>query len=163
MFSHHRKSPWFAEKYSPAPEFVALRARIRRIGWRGRLDTFLMDLETGKFDPDFNEPDPEGSSSVMESNTNGDSAMNGAETSTIAADEELKPNGNGDDEMQFNVEVEDENGDQDAGRIDSNGRAGSSFLYFSQRVLIPLRGFEPSPASCSAALSALSSSWACCG
>lgn len=84
-----------------------------------------MDLETGKFDPDFNEPDPEGSSSVKESNTNGDSAMNGAETSTIAADEESKPNGNGDDEMQFNVEVEDENGDQDAGRMDSNGRAGS--------------------------------------
>lgn len=38
-----------------------------------------------------------------------------------------------------------------------------SFLYFSQRERMPFRGLDPSPASCSAALSALSSSAACWG
>ena len=50
---------------------------------------------------------------------------------------------------------------------DGNGArtcwAANSFLYFSQRLRIPLRGLLPSPASCSAALSAVSSSIACWG
>jgi hypothetical protein len=51
MFEHHRKSPWFAEKYDPAPEMEALRQRVRKEGWKGRVQTFLNDLEMGKFDP----------------------------------------------------------------------------------------------------------------
>lgn len=123
MFKHHRKSPWFAEKYDPAPEFAALRARVRRVGWRGRMDNFLTDLDTGKFDPDFHEPEPEAASPVKESTANGDSALNGTDTSA-QADEDVKPTGNGEDDMQFNVEAEDEAGDQDAGRTDTNGRSG---------------------------------------
>jgi len=41
--------------------------------------------------------------------------------------------------------------------------AANSFLYFSHLLLMPFRGLEPSPASCSATLSALSSSKASWG
>ncbi|VDC04076.1 unnamed protein product [Peniophora sp. CBMAI 1063] len=62
MFDHHRKSPWFAEKYDPAPEFAYLRARIRKEGWRGRLAAFVQDLASGRFDPALDayddEPEP---------------------------------------------------------------------------------------------------------
>jgi len=51
MFNHHRKSPWFAEKYSPAEEFQNLRSKTRKEGWKGRVHAFLDDLEAGKFDP----------------------------------------------------------------------------------------------------------------
>ena len=62
MFDHHRKSPWFAEKYDPAPEFAYLRARTRKEGWRGRLSAFVQDLASGRFDPPVDayddEPEP---------------------------------------------------------------------------------------------------------
>ncbi|KAI0069110.1 hypothetical protein BV25DRAFT_1818065 [Artomyces pyxidatus] len=51
MFDHHRKSPWFAEKYDPAPEYEQLRKRIRKEGWKGRANAFLLTLEAGEFDP----------------------------------------------------------------------------------------------------------------
>lgn len=60
MFEHHKKSPWFAEKYDPAPEFVSLRQRVRKEGWRGRVHTFLNDLEMGKYDPSLSEPKENG-------------------------------------------------------------------------------------------------------
>lgn len=62
MFDHHRKSPWFAEKYDPAPEFAYLRARTRKEGWRGRLAAFVQDVASGRFDPALDayddEPEP---------------------------------------------------------------------------------------------------------
>ncbi|KAH9951831.1 hypothetical protein B0H21DRAFT_193892 [Amylocystis lapponica] len=124
MFDHHRKSPWFSEKYSPAPEFVDMRARVRKAGWRGRVDAFLLDLEAGKFDPDLNEPELEATLPVKESapNGNGEHASNGGESTSAPATEETKPSGNGDDDMQFNVEVEEEGGDNDANRVDANGK-----------------------------------------
>jgi len=131
MFEHHRKSPWFAEKYDPAPEFANMRARVRKVGWRGRIDAFLLDLEAGKFDPDSNEPEPEAASPVKDSAPNGDTSSNGVEASGAQATpaEETKPSGNGgtgDDDMQFNVEAEDEGGDNDANRIDTSGPDANS-------------------------------------
>jgi len=59
MFEHHRKSPWFAEKYEPSPEFLKLRERLRREGWKGRINAFISDLEQGKFDSGQGEAEPE--------------------------------------------------------------------------------------------------------
>jgi hypothetical protein len=123
MFEHHRKSPWFAEKYNPALDFHTLRTRVRKEGWKGRLNSFLFDLETGKFDLEFNEPDAEPSSPMKESATNGENVtadINGAGVSA----EESKPSG-GDDEMQFNMDPEEDGGDNDANRIEPNGKASS--------------------------------------
>ncbi|KAF8883425.1 hypothetical protein BD779DRAFT_1612279 [Infundibulicybe gibba] len=117
MFEHHRKSPWFAEKYDPAPEFQNLRTRVRKEGWKNRLDTFLHDLESGKFDPDFNEPEPEPTSPAKENPINGE---NGAAEANGATGEESKAVG--DDEMQFNVDVEEEAGENDAARAETNGK-----------------------------------------
>ncbi|KAF8629598.1 hypothetical protein AX15_003344 [Amanita polypyramis BW_CC] len=106
MFDHHRKSPWFAEKYDPAPEFENLRTRVRKEGWKGRLNAFLHDLESGKYDPDLNESEPEPTSPIKESVSNGDASKetNGAEDAK------------GDDDIQFNVDADDETGDNDASR-----------------------------------------------
>lgn len=116
MFDHHRKSPWFAEKYDP--EFQNLRFRVRKEGWKGRINTFLDDLESGKFDPDLNETEPEPPSPAAKetspSNEN-PTEING----TIA--EESKPSG-GDDEMQFAVEADEETVDPDISRAEANGR-----------------------------------------
>lgn len=105
MFDHHRKSPWFAEKYDPAQEFVALRRRVRKEGWRGRLDTFLLDLESGKFDPDLSEPETDTISPVKE---------------TVEAGEDAKTGG--DDDMQFNLDAEDDAGEQEPSRAEANGK-----------------------------------------
>lgn len=51
LFDHHKRSPWFSEKYNPAPEWVNLRNRVRKQGWKGRPEQFLKDLEEGKYDP----------------------------------------------------------------------------------------------------------------
>ncbi|KAI9066390.1 hypothetical protein FKP32DRAFT_1673915 [Trametes sanguinea] len=120
MFEHHRKSPWFAEKYDPAPELQAMRTRVRKIGWRGRMDTFVLDLESGKFDPDLNEPSPETPAAAKE-NANGETAANGASgagEANAASTEETKPAAPpaGEEDMQFNVEAEEDAADNDANR-----------------------------------------------
>ncbi|CCM03367.1 uncharacterized protein FIBRA_05497 [Fibroporia radiculosa] len=130
MFEHHRKSPWFSEKYEPAPEYTSLRTRVRKVGWRGRMDAFLLDLETGKFDPDLNEPEPDVASPTKDSAPSGDTTSNAVDASSTQAGhvEEQKPAinaGGGDDDMQFNVEAEDEGGDNEANRLDTNGKASS--------------------------------------
>ena len=51
MFGHHKKFPWFNEKYNPGAEFINLRNRVRKEGWKGRPEQFLKDLEEGKYDP----------------------------------------------------------------------------------------------------------------
>lgn len=94
---------------------------MRKEGWRGRLITFLHDLESGKFDPDLNEPEPETSPSVKETPTNGENSTetNGT-TSTVA--EDRKPSG-ADDEMQFNIDVDEDAGGNEATRADANGKS----------------------------------------
>ncbi|KAL0949782.1 hypothetical protein HGRIS_009821 [Hohenbuehelia grisea] len=138
MFEHHRKSPWFAEKYDPAPEFQALRTRVRKEGWRGRIDSFLLDLETGKFDPESQETEPEPSSPLKDAPTNGEHPngdANGAMAPAIS--EETKPHG-GDDDMQFNMDAED-----DAGGPEANGRATQDNRRTAARgdeIAVPLEG-----------------------
>ncbi|KAF8529256.1 hypothetical protein BU17DRAFT_80457 [Hysterangium stoloniferum] len=56
LFDHHKKSPWFSEKYNPSLEWTNLRARVRKEGWKGRPEQFLKDLDEGKHDP---KPEPE--------------------------------------------------------------------------------------------------------
>ncbi|KAH8106075.1 hypothetical protein BXZ70DRAFT_1037538 [Cristinia sonorae] len=120
MFDYHRKSPWFAEKYDPSPQFVNLRARVRKVGWRGKIDAFVEDLDAGKFDPDLRETEQEQepTSPMKNPGTNGaDVSQAGiAETS-----EEVKPI-NGDDEMQFGAEPEDDPNDPDGNRGDTGNR-----------------------------------------
>ena len=126
MFDHHRKSPWFAEKYDPAPEFQNLRMRVRKEGWRGRLDAFVHDLESGKYDPDLTEPEEMPTSPVKETLANGDNAaaeLNGA--MSAPSEDVHKAGGAGDDEMQFNVEADEEAVDNEPSRHDTNGKATS--------------------------------------
>jgi hypothetical protein len=141
MFDHHRKSPWFAEKYDPAPEFQALRARVRKEGWKGRLDSFLLDLEAGKFDPDFTEPESEPSSPVKDSIANVENAMMDTNGTTILAAEEPKAAG-GDEEMQFNVDVEEEGGDNDANRTEMNGKSSYDHRrpHRGEEIAVPAEG-----------------------
>jgi hypothetical protein len=138
MFDHHRKSPWFAEKYDPSPEFAQMRMRVRKFGWKGRMSTFLLDLEAGKFDPELNEPEQEAESSVRDGVSNGEAtqvstgdAVDARATSVTA--EEPKPTIGGDDEMQFNVEVEDEAVDQDGTRADTNGKPQGDLKRLANR------------------------------
>lgn len=95
MFEHHRNSPWFAEKYDPSPAYQKLRARIRKEGWRGRLVTFLHELESGKFDPDLNENEPK--SPVKDVPANGE-----PKDSNSASESKV----DGDNELQFNADVD---------------------------------------------------------
>ena len=132
MFEHHRKSPWFAEKYDPSPDLESLRMRVRKEGWKGRQAAFLYDLEQGKFDPDLNEPDdPEPSSPDKETEgTNVDSA-----TVTTGAPADMKP---GDYDNAFNVEGDDD----DPSRVDANSKASSDKkpVNRSDEVSVPPEG-----------------------
>jgi SERRATE/Ars2, N-terminal domain len=120
MFDHHRKSPWFAEKYSPSPEMQNLRVRVRKEGWRGRLNAFLHDLEAGKFDPDASEPEP--MSPVKDTPINGESVPADTNGTAIPA-EESKLGGGGDEEIQFTIDAEEEAGENDGGRPEANGKS----------------------------------------
>ena len=117
MFDHHRKSPWFAEKYDLAPEFQDLRIRVRKEGWKGQQNAFLHDLESGKFDPDMNESEPEPTSPIKESVSNGEVSSKETNGNTV---EDPK----GDEDIQFNVDGDDEGGDNDANR-DASGKSGN--------------------------------------
>jgi hypothetical protein len=113
MFDHHKKSPWFWEKYDPSPEFQKLRTRVRKEGWKGRIQTFLNDLESGKFDPEVNEPESEQPSSPAKENVaNADSAMDGGEDIKPAVD----------DDMQFNIEGDEE----EPARAETNGKSNET-------------------------------------
>ncbi|TCD62735.1 hypothetical protein EIP91_006460 [Steccherinum ochraceum] len=133
MFDYHRKSPWFAEKYDPAPQFSTLRSRVRKVGWRGKIDTFLLDLDSGKYDPDAHDgSDSSPASPVKEVGTNGMDVLN-------ADTEESKPNIGADDEMQFGVEPEDDN-DQDGARGDGGRSLEAKRSKASDEVAIEPEG-----------------------
>ncbi|KAH9850035.1 hypothetical protein C2E23DRAFT_837171 [Lenzites betulinus] len=138
MFEHHRKSPWFSEKYDPSPELQAMRTRVRKFGWRGRMDAFVHDLESGNFDPDFTEPAPEPASAAKENVTGDAASVNG--TLGDAGAEETKPAvpGAGEEDMQFNVEAEEEAGENDANRGgDKNKRLATNR---GEEVAVPPEG-----------------------
>ena len=109
----HKKSPWFAEKYDPAPEFQNLRTRVRKEGWRGRIDTFLMDLEAGKYDLDPKEQESVGAEPT--------STQNGDHGISNGADE-----GKGqEDDMQFGMYGDDDPTEQDVNKTETNGKGHS--------------------------------------
>ncbi|KIK65755.1 hypothetical protein GYMLUDRAFT_39277 [Collybiopsis luxurians FD-317 M1] len=121
MFEHHKKSPWFWEKYDRAPEFQQLRQRVRKEGWKGRLNAFLLDLESGKYDPDLNE-------SESDSTGNKDHANGEAVT---ADGEETKPSG---DDDQFEVE-DDAGGDANGKSSGENKRSNKG-----EEIAVPPEG-----------------------
>jgi len=123
MFDHHRKSPWFAEKYDPSPEFENLRKRVRKEGWKGRLNNFLHDVETGTFDPDLHEPEAESSSPVKE---NG-SGEYPSERNALGEDA-TKSAAHPDDDMQFTAEPEEDGGDPN-GKMSSDSKRIRSDEY----------------------------------
>lgn len=132
MFDYHRKSPWFAEKYDPAPQFSTLRARVRKVGWRGRIDAFLLELDAGKYDPDLEEHELEvPASPVKDSATNGVSAAdpNNADHS------EDQPTTGGEDDLQFNVEPEDDGNEQGGHRVDG-GRSDVKRGKFNEEMAV---------------------------
>lgn len=106
MFEHHRKSPWFAEKYDPSPEFVKLRERLRREGWKGRINAFISDLEQGSFDPGqgeaesdsvSKEPAPDG---AFGENTDSAMVLAGPEDAPNVVDDEIPGEEDGGDENE---------------------------------------------------------------
>jgi hypothetical protein len=94
---------------------------VRKEGWKGRLNTFLDDIESGKFDHDVDENDAELASGAKESTGEGAPDANG-DAATISS-EEIKPVIGGDDDVQFNADVDEELGDQDAARTEANGKS----------------------------------------
>jgi hypothetical protein len=149
MFDHHRKSPWFVEKYDPSPEFMSLRTRTRREGWKGREITFLHDIEAGKFDPDFNESVSEVESTlpVKENPANGDGAAVMETNGSVSATRVEEPKASGaDDDMQFNMDAEEEGGDNagdnDTSRVEANGKPSSKTerITRGEEISVPPEG-----------------------
>jgi len=66
LFDHHKKSPWFNEKYNPGPEWANLRQRVRKEGWKNRTQQFLKDLEQGVYDPQNQKQESEDKSTAEE-------------------------------------------------------------------------------------------------
>lgn len=106
---------------------------MRKEGWNGRLQTFIFELESGKFDPEV---------------SNTETTQPGSPNKEDGLDVEriLKSSADGspavetrkaEDDMQFNVEADDDVGDADAIRIENNGKIQDD----SRR---PLRGDEVS-------------------
>lgn len=124
LFEHHRKSPWFAEKYDPATEFTALRARVRKVGWRGRMTQFLNDLENGKFDREGDADETEGHDHERESPKEGSAAPEGG-----AADEPESPT-KPEEDFGLGLENEEEAADN-AGNVknDANGKTSYDSKY----------------------------------
>ncbi|CAK5262625.1 unnamed protein product [Mycena citricolor] len=120
LFDHHRKSPWFNEKYDPTEEFQTLRKRVRKEGWKDRTSNFLLDLDAGKFDPEFTEPEPELPAKV----NGGESAPDATNGDSGIGDSTEEPRNVGEeDDIQFNMTVEEEPTDADATRGDVNGKS----------------------------------------
>ncbi|KAF9019282.1 hypothetical protein BDZ89DRAFT_1103455 [Hymenopellis radicata] len=133
MFDYHRKSPWFAEKYDPSPAMQKLRSRVRKEGWKGRLVTFLHDLDSGKFDPDLNEPEQEPTGAKEEPSANGEPKESNGEA---------EPKNSGDDDMQFTMDA-DEPTDNEASRADANGKdskRGNREPDLDEEVTAPTEG-----------------------
>ena len=80
------------------------------------MNAFLHDLESGKFDPDLNESEPEPTSPIKESVSNGEASSKETNGNAI---EDSK----GDDDIQFN-DGDDEGGENDANR-DAGGKNAS--------------------------------------
>ena len=95
---------------------------MRKEGWKGRLNTFLDDVESGKFDHDVDENDVEATPPTKES-TGAEGAPDANSDTAPIPLEEIKPVIGGDDDMQFNADVDEESGDHDTLRTEANGKS----------------------------------------
>ena len=119
MYEHHKKSPWFAEKYDPSPEFANLRSRVRKEGWKGRLEQFLFELEEGKYDPvvaDSTQTAPPSEEGQKDINT---ALPENGKTELTSPTDEAKPAN--DEDAPFAMDAEEEAPETDA-KDESNGK-----------------------------------------
>lgn len=88
---------------------------------------FLLDLESGRYDPELNEGESESTDNKDHNGTNGEAPSEGL-------GEEAKPSG--DDDMQFNMDPED-----DAG-ADANGKSAgdSKRTNKAEEIAVPPEG-----------------------
>jgi uncharacterized protein YuzE len=119
MFDHHRKSPWFAEKYDPSAQYAYLRKRVRKEGWRGRLNIFLEMLDAGIFDPqpgDLNQPaSAKQSVTIKKEEPKDDQEVLADHDGLAPVDESMKV----DDDVVVEVE-------EDGDKLDANGKGTES-------------------------------------
>lgn len=134
LFEHHRKSPWFAEKYDPSPEYANLRARVRKVGWRGRANQFLNDLEEGKFDFGANDSSEEITSptsptspvSPLTTKHEGDESAAPETMNATSGADVAEPIVKNDDDFGMGVDGDEEAADNAGNlKIDTNGKAPS--------------------------------------
>jgi len=118
LFDHHRKSPWFAEKYDPSPEFVSLRTRVRKSGWKGRTNLFLTDLEEGKFDTNLAETEAEPSSPISPTATREKDNFEAPDAAGEGKPEDKKE----DDDFGLAMDGEEEAADNGDIKMDMNGK-----------------------------------------
>lgn len=110
MFDYHKKSPWFAEKYDPSEDMVALRKRVRKEGWKGRISRFILELDEGQHDPD----------STVEKMAEGVEPEPLSKVEDPIVDE-VKPAKQEEDDAGFGMDAEDEH--QEDTKVDNTGKA----------------------------------------
>lgn len=109
MFRYHIKSPWFNEKYNPSTPFVNLRLRVRRDGWKGLIDKFLLELEEGKHDP-APAPEPGAEASTDGKVPRSDDPGNAGDAAVNPNDADEKTEERGDEELPSPVQENRDNG-----------------------------------------------------
>lgn len=106
---------------------MSLRDRVRRIGQKGRINQFLNDLEEGKYDPNYSEPEAEPTSPISPSKENKEDAT--AEENGVNNTEAVKSDEKKEDE-EFGMDADEEAADNDTNKPDANGKG----LYDGKRV-----------------------------
>lgn len=117
LFEKHRSAAWFLEKYDPTDKYSDLRARVRKQGWQGALDNFLVELEAGNFDYIFETP----------------KSIQSSETKNEIRDEEGNANGLKEDKSTIKQETEGE----DPEWANENGKNEEN-----DEVIIPHKGHQ---------------------
>ncbi|KAG8720292.1 hypothetical protein FRC08_000652 [Ceratobasidium sp. 394] len=107
LFNAHKGQVWFIERYDPAPEYIALRDRIKVEGRKGRAARFLQELEEGKYDPVVEEP------AALATTEPKPAASPHAEAGNDPANEH---------ELDFDNENEDEGNPKQAAEPNENGK-----------------------------------------
>ncbi|KAG9095265.1 hypothetical protein FS749_010774 [Ceratobasidium sp. UAMH 11750] len=107
LFNAHKGQVWFIERYDPAPEYIALRDRIKVEGRKGRAARFLQELEEGKYDPVVEEP------AALATTEPKPAASPHAEAGNDPANEH---------ELDFDNENEDEGNPKQAAEPNGNGK-----------------------------------------
>ncbi|KLO15738.1 hypothetical protein SCHPADRAFT_902111 [Schizopora paradoxa] len=117
LFDHHKKSPWFAEKYDPSPEFVSLRTRVRKFGWKGRMNQFLSDLEEGKFDPNSSESEADPNSPMSPTTTRDKENLEMPDAGEVRPEDKKD-----DDDFGLTMDGDEEAADNGDIKMDMNGK-----------------------------------------